>query len=281
MTRPNENKRAYYGAVIVMILFIAGPILWNILISLTPEAELMKPHSNLLPASFDTINYVRLFNSTAREHTIMLNALTNSILAAAATLALALPITIAAGYALARYDFPGKQIVENLIFFTIVIPVSSTIIPIYAVYRELNLLDNLYWTAVIYTSSVIPFAVWITTNYFKQLPKELWQAAALDGFTERQIFMRIILPLSHPAIITTVLIIFLMTWQQFMVPSILLASFDNRVITMSLSSFMTKDTIQYTLIAACGIIAIIPPALLAVWFRKYLISGLTAGSVKF
>lgn len=280
MANSTENNGTYYMAVILTGIFIAGPIIWNLIISMTPESELMNNQSTILPLSWDMGNYQTLLETSSREHTIMFTALTNSILAAGVTLILAVPITVLAGYALAHYEFPGKKFIQNLIFITIIIPASSTIIPIYALYRQFGLLDNLYWTAVIYTSSVIPFAVWITMNYFKQLPKELWQAAALDGFTERQTFTNIILPLSRPAVITIVLIIFLMTWQQFMVPTILLASIDNRVITMSLSSFITKDTVQYSLIAACGVIAIIPPAFLAIWFRKYLISGLTAGTIK-
>lgn len=279
MTDTKTMKLLYYGAVLFILIFILGPILWALIISLTPETDILKAE-RIVPDTLFWDNYKNILNLSARENKAVLNALTNSTLAAAVTLALAMPSTVLAGYALARYDFPGKGLIQKFILITIIIPVSATIIPIYSIFRTYDLLDSLFWTSVIYTSSALPLTIWIAMNYFKQLPQELWQAAAIDGFTERQMFLRILLPLSQPVLLTVGLIIFLMTWKQFMVPSILLSSYDNRVITMAMSEFMTKDSIQNTLIAACGIIAIIPPAISAVIFRKYLISGLTAGTGK-
>ena len=276
----SKNGIGYYFAAFLLIVFSLGPIVWAFIISITPEAELLNASTSLLPSSFTWERYAEIFDPTTSAHQTVLIGLTSSIKIAAITLLIGVPLTTISGYILSIYEFRGKKLFINLLLLTIVIPVFSTIIPIYNIFRNLNMLDSMFWTSVIYVSSVLPLNVWIMMNYFKQLPKELWQAAAIDGFTKTQTFFKVILPVAAPAVLTCALIIFLMAWKQYVIPSILLSSFDNRTITMIMSEFMTRDSIQYGMISAVGIIAIIPPAIVAVLFRKFLISNMAAGAVK-
>lgn len=275
------NRWAYGLAVIFIILFTAGPIFWNFIVSISPEAEISQASSSFFPQSVTWENYGAILDWDRREGMTVLSALTNSLELALWTLLISLPLTTLGGYALARYRFSGRTVLLSCLILTIVIPTVARIIPVYAMFRQYDMLDSYFWTAVLYTTMAIPILTWISMNYFIQLPQELWQAAELDGFTEWGMLTRIILPLSQPILLTNALITFIISWKQFMVPTILLSAYTNRVITMILSDFMTKDTILYAIIAACGMMAIIPPALLAVLFRRYLISGLTAGSTKF
>lgn len=280
MQRTLSTKLAYYGAVLFIILFTVGPIAWNFIVSLSPEAEVLKPTQHLLPSTLTLENYSTILQTNSQASRTVISALENSFFLALWTLVISLPLTTLGGYALGRYRFKGRTVLLNALILTIVIPMVARIIPVYAMFREYNMLDSFFWTAVLYTTMAIPIITWISMNYFSQLPPELWQAAELDGFTEWTIFTHIILPVSQPIILTNALIIFIISWKQFMVPTILLSAYENRAITMIMSDFMTKDTIQYALIAACGMIAIIPPAILAILFRHYLISGLTAGATK-
>ncbi|WP_304206275.1 carbohydrate ABC transporter permease [Peptostreptococcus russellii] len=276
----SKNGLIYYLTVILIIIFSLGPIVWCFILSITPEGDLLKQGTNLIPNTIIWDNYKQIFDLSSQEHQTTFIGLSNSIKIAAITLAIGVPITVITGYALSIYDFRGKNIFVNLLLLTIVIPVFTTIIPVYNIFRNMNLLDSMFWTSVIYVSSALPLNTWIMMNYFKQMPKELWQAAAMDGFNRRQIFFKIILPLSIPTILTTSLIIFLMAWKQYIIPIILLSSYENRTMTMVMSEFMTRDMIKYGMISACGIIAIIPPAIAAMVFRKFLISNLTSGTIK-
>lgn len=276
----SKNGLIYYLTVILIIIFSLGPIVWCFILSITPEGDLLKQGTNLIPNTIIWDNYKQIFDLSSQEHQTTFIGLSNSIKVAAITLAIGVPITVITGYALSIYDFRGKNIFVNLLLLTIVIPVFTTIIPVYNIFRNMNLLDSMFWTSVIYVSSALPLNTWIMMNYFKQMPKELWQAAAMDGFNRRQIFFKIILPLSIPTILTTSLIIFLMAWKQYIIPIILLSSYENRTMTMVMSEFMTRDMIKYGMISACGIIAIIPPAIAAMVFRKFLISNLTSGTIK-
>ena len=151
---------------------------------------------------------------------------------------------------------------------------------IYSFFMEHSMLDSMLWTSVIFISAFIPLNIWIIMNYFRELPEDLWEAAAIEGANERQLFFQIGLPLAKPIVLNSSLVIFLMSWKQYIIPMLLLSSHNNKVLTLIMSEFMTRDAINYSVIAMSGIIVIIPPLLASIIFRKNLVSGLTAGSVK-
>ena len=163
---------------------------------------------------------------------------------------------------------------------TMVIPVMATIIPLFRIFVARQLLDNVFWLSLVYVSSYLPMITWLMSNYFSTIPKELEEAAVIDGCGRLTVFMRIFLPISYPIILSAALIIFLNTWNQFQIPLILASSVETKPVAIVVSEFMTKDSIQYGLTAAAGIITVIPPAITALIFRKFLISGMMRGSVK-
>lgn len=270
----------YWIAVLLIFLFSFGPILWCFIISISPEKELLTTSGGLLPSAFTFTHYIDIFSASTKENQAVMRGLINSLKISGLTIALGLPISFLTAYGLARFTFPLKKLFVTLLLLTVVIPVFTTIIPVYNVFRKWDLLDNQFWNAVIYVSSFLPLNTWIMMNYLKELPKEIWQAAALDGFNERQMMTEIALPLSKPILLTTTLILFLMAWKQYIIPMILLSSYESKPLTMILSEFMTRYAIDYGVIAAIGIVSILPPAIAAILFRKFLVSGLTAGAVK-
>lgn len=275
-----KKEMMYYLGVLLFLIFSLGPILWCFIVSLTPESEMLTETAKLLPEHITWDNYKDLIFSTSQAHQALTNGFFNSLKIAFFVLIIGLPICVLAGYALAHYDFFAKRTVLNFILLTIVIPVFSTIIPIYAMFLNIRLTDHVGATTLVYISSFMPLNIWIFMNYFKALPKELWQAAALDGFTPWGTFIHIILPISAPIVMTCSLILFLMSWKQYTIPVILMASYENKVITMVMSEFMTRDAIKYGMVAASGILSVIVPALVAVVFKKFLVQGLTSGAVK-
>ena len=160
------------------------------------------------------------------------------------------------------------------------IPVMATIIPIYKIFIQFKLLNNMYALSLVYVTSYLPVIVWLMSNYFVTIPKDLDEAAMVDGCNKLSTFIYIILPLSLPLIATSIIIIFLSTWSQFQIPLILASNADTKPIAIVTSEFITKDTVHYGLSAAAGILAIIPPAIITLIFRKYITSGMMKGSVK-
>ena len=181
---------------------------------------------------------------------------------------------------MARLRFKGKTPIRNLLLFTIAIPVFATIIPLYKLFITLKLLDQLLGLVLVYITSFLPLTVWLLIGYFETLPRELEEAAYVDGCSQFQTMIRIILPVSYPIIFAASLIVFLTTWNQFQIPLILAPSHATKPIAVVASEFVTKVTVDYGLMNAGGILALIPPAIIAIIFRKFLITGIVGGATK-
>ena len=273
-------KRAgYFLATILFLIFTVGPFVWTFMISVTPDYAIFAPTSKMLPESITFANYVELFSGSRRGNAFF-KGMYNSMRAVGITLVIGIPIAMMSAYALSRMEFKGRKVIKNLFLITMVIPVMATIIPLYRMFAAGKMLDHIFWLSMVYVSSYLPMASWLISNYFATIPKELEEAAMIDGCGRGAAIFRIILPLSRPIILSVTLIMFLNTWSQFQIPLILASSMETKPMAIVVSEFMTKDSIQYGLIAAAGMTALIPPALTAMLFRKYLISGMMGGSVK-
>ena len=273
-------KRAgYFLATILFLIFTVGPFVWTFMISVTPDYAIFAPTSKMLPESITFANYVELFSGSRRGNAFF-KGMYNSMRAVGITLVIGIPIAMMSAYALSRMEFKGRKVIKNLFLITMVIPVMATIIPLYRMFAAGKMLDHIFWLSMVYVSSYLPMASWLISNYFATIPKELEEAAMIDGCGRGAAFSRIILPLYRPIILSVTLIMFLNTWSQFQIPLILASSMETKPMAIVVSEFMTKDSIQYGLIAAAGMTALIPPALTAMLFRKYLISGMMGGSVK-
>ena len=222
-------------------MFTLGPLIWCFVITITPEYEMLKNTTSFLPSEIYWGNYREIFDATTKSHEVLFGGLMNSLKMALLSIFIGIPTAVLAGYAFYRYKFFAKNFIVKFLMITIVIPVFTTIIPIYATFARFGFLDKLFYVSIIYVSAFIPITTWIIMNYFKTLPKELLEAAEVEGLNERQIFFHVILILSE---------------------------------------FMGRNDISYGLIALCGLVSLVIPAIVAIIFRNKLISGLTQGSVK-
>ena len=247
--------------------------------AITPKAEMFSNVVSLLPSHITWGNFQNLF-SGGRRSVAYFTGLKNSLRAVIVTICIGMPIALVSAYTLSRMEFPGRKIIKNALLITMVIPVMATIIPLYKMFSAGHMLDNTFWLSMVYVSSYLPMATWMIINYFSTIPKELEEAAHIDGCSRGKAFFKIILPLSYPIILSVSLIMFLNTWSQFQIPLILASSMDTKPMAIVVSEFVTKDSVEYGLIATAGIVSLIPPAVTAIIFRKYLISGMVGGSVK-
>ena len=274
------KKVLYVFALLIFLIFYFGPFIWTFIISITPDSLVLEKSLNFLPDNTTLKNYLLLFDISSRQGKLLFSGMRNAIYASFVTIVLCIPMALLSAYALSRFKFFGKDFIKNSLLITMAIPVMATIIPIYKMFMQLKLLNNMYALSLVYVTSYLPVIVWLMSNYFSSIPRDLDEAAMVDGCTKTEALIYVVLPLSYPIIASAVLIIFLSTWSQFQIPLILASNNDTKPIAIITSEFITKDTVHYGLTAAAGILAIIPPALLALVFRKFLVSGIMKGSVK-
>ena len=273
------KKTGYIVSLLVFLFLVLGPFIWTFVISVTPVYAMFAKTTDLLPEVVTFDNYMEIF-SGGRRGGLILTGIVNSLKAVATTLIVGIPVCMLSAYALSRMEFKGRNLIRNLLLITMVIPVMATIIPLFRLFVARELLDNVFWLSLVYVSSYLPLITWLMSNYFATIPKELEEAAWIDGCGRMNTFFRIIVPASYPIILSAALIMFLNTWNQFQIPLILASSLETKPIAIVVSEFMTKDSVQYGLTAAAGIIAVIPPAVTALIFRRFLISGMMGGAVK-
>ncbi len=274
------KKMLYSLALILFLIFFLGPIIWTFIISITPDALVLEKSLDFLPRSFSFNNYKILLNISSRQGNLLFRGMNNAIYASFITIIICIPMGILSALALSRINFIGASFIKNSLLITMAIPVMATIIPIYKLFMQLKLLNNMYMLSLVYVTAYLPIITWLTMNYFMSIPKDLDEAAMVDGCSKFMAFIKVILPLSFPIIASSILIIFLSTWSQFQIPLILASNESTKPIAIITSEFSTKDTIHYGLTAAAGILALIPPMVLAILFRRFLVSGMMKGSVK-
>lgn len=274
-----KSSFLFFITVVFLIVWSIGPILWSAVMSITSQKELYGEES-ILPKAPTLINYQVLMDSSSRYGKTFINGMKNSVSSSLISIIIILPISVLSAYAFSRLKFKGKGSLRLGLLITFVVPVFATIIALYQMFGAWGLLDTQIGLIAIYASSFFPLIVWIMINYFSSLPRELEEAAWIDGCSRFQSFYKIILPLSYPVLFTGALIIFLSTWNQFLIPLIMAPSPATKPLTVVITEFVTKNSQNFGLISAGGLLALIPPALIAIVFRKYIASGLVAGATK-
>lgn len=274
------KRMGYIIALALFLLLTLGPFIWTFVLSVTPEYAMMEKTSGLFPDEVIFDNYQELLTEGTQRGSLLITGIKNALKAVGTALLIGIPIAMMSAYALSRMEFKGRRLIKNLLLITMVIPVMATIIPLFRLFVARQWLDDVFWLSMVYVSSYLPMATWLISNYFSTIPKELEEAALIDGCGRMASFLRIIVPSSYPIILSAALIMFLNTWSQFQIPLILASSLETKPVAIVVSEFMTKDSVQYGLTAAAGIIAVIPPAVTALIFRRFLISGMMRGSVK-
>lgn len=270
----------YSAAVLVFIVFTLGPILWSFIMSITPQKELVEDTTRLLPV-YPTLDYYKeLLSFGNQQGRLIVGGIFNSLKAVFFSIVLGIPLSVLCAYPMSRLKFKGSVAIRNTLLFTMAIPVFATIIPLYRMYADMGLLDNMMALVLVYITSFLPLSVWLLMSYFDTLPRELEEAAYVDGCSRVKAMLLVILPVSWPVIFADILIICLTIWNQFQIPLILAPSRATKPIAVVVSEFVTKGGVEYGLMSAGGILAIIPPAVIAVIFRRFLINGMMGGATK-
>ena len=207
--------------------------------------------------------------------------LLNSMIVSALTTVLGVFLACTAAYAFSRFRFPGRNAGMLTFLVSQMFPGTLMLIPLFIIIvKWLNLGNNFWGLVMVYATTAIPFCVWMLKGYFDTIPIDIEESAVIDGATRRTIFLRIILPLAKPAIAITALFSFMTAWNEFILASVFMEAESNYTAPVGLRFFVGGFTSQWGFFAAGSIIVSAPVVLLFLYLQKYLISGLTAGSVK-
>jgi len=204
----------------------------------------------------------------------------NSFIISIAVVILNLLVGVPAAYAMAKIRFWGRQASIYTILTTRVIPDIALVVPFFLVIKNLGLLDSLSSLIITYLAVTIPFTVFILVGYFESLPDELDKAARVDGCSRFQALTKVFLPLSVPSLVAVILFTFLTSWNEFLLALMFTQTISSQTLPIIVAGFTSDFTISFSFINAAGVIAIIPPVILAIFFERYIVSGLTAGAVK-
>ncbi|MGE5186215.1 MAG: sugar ABC transporter permease [Acidobacteriota bacterium] len=204
----------------------------------------------------------------------------NSVVVALATTVVGVLLSCTAAYALSRFRFPGRKAGLSMFLVVQMFPATLLLIPLYVVLDKLGMLNSLVGLVLVYATTAIPFCVWTLKGYFDTLPRELEEAARIDGATPWMIFRRIILPLARPGIAVTALFSFMTAWNEFIMAATFMTDESRFTLPMEIQSTVTEHTADYGLFAAGAIVVSIPVMIAFYVLQKYLVGGLTAGAVK-
>jgi ABC-type glycerol-3-phosphate transport system permease component len=262
-----------YVLVIALALLILTPFLWMLLGSFKPTVALRADQARALVSSEFTLdNYSRLF----REYAYF----ANSTLVSVITAVVATCFSASAGYALARFRFPGRGIFGFAVLLTQMLPMVAVLIPLFIWFRQLYLVDT-YWSMFIaYNAFAIPFGTWMLRGIFASLPESLEESARIDGAGELAIFFRIVLPVSRSGIFATAVFAFILAWQEFLFAVTFLNTDGKFTLTVGIAGMFGKEVIDWGLLNAAVVVTAVPVAIMFAFLQRYLVQGLTAGAVK-
>jgi multiple sugar transport system permease protein len=277
--RTSTQRRALKGlgngALVLMLLWTAIPFYWMIATSLKHDKEIYGYEATLLPQQPTMANYATVFRETP-----YLLYLRNSVVVAVGSTILSMVIAVLGSYAIARLDFPGRALLARGLVFTYLVPTSLLFIPMFAMMSALRLTDSLYGLAIAYLGFDVPFCTWLLMGYFKSVPVELEEAARVDGCNRVGALVRIVLPMSLPALVVVTFFSFTHAWNEFLYAHVFTSTTSARTVTTGLVNFMSQDVFFWGPLMASTVMSALPPVLMFLVFQRWVVKGLTLGGVK-
>ena len=234
-----------------------------------------------LPSQITTEHFTDLMTARgAHGELLFLRHTLNSVIVALGTTVVGVTLSCTAAYALSRFRFPGRKTGLTMFLVVQMFPATLLLLPLYVILNKLGLLNSLVGLILVYSTTAIPFCVWTLKGYFDSLPRELEEAARIDGASPWMIFRRIILPLSRPAISVTALFSFMTAWNEFIMASTFMTNQSRYTLPVLIQSSVTEFSADWGLFAAGAVVTSIPVMIAFYVLQRYLVGGLTAGAVK-
>lgn len=276
------QRSLLYLIVLIIVIWTVAPYVWLIISSLSFRIDLLTVPLRWIPTRLTVENYHGLFfdrGSTTANVSLFLLSLRNSTIIAITATLISMLLGVLSAYALARLKFPGSNFYMILMMGGHMLPPIAIVVPLYVILRRFDLLDTHLGLILVYQSFILPLVVWLMRGYFATIPSELEDAARIDGCTRLGALFRVILPLSRPGLVSVAVFAFIAAWNEYLY-AFIYSNIDAKTLPVLIGEFSTKLGLQYLRIAAAGVLASLPPVVLAFIFQRFIIRGLTAGAVK-
>lgn len=275
-----STRRVYFWIFhyVLIALYLAMalfPLFWIFKVSITPKDLLYSEGVRLWPSRFNFDNYVGVL-----QHTDFPTFFLNSLIISVSTAIFTTLISAGAGYSFSRFVYRGKFWLVGLMLVTQMFPLVMIIAPIFKLFQPLGLNNSLIGLIIIYTTYNVPFAAFLMQSFFDAIPKDLEEAAMIDGATRFQAVRQVILPLTLPGIAATLGFVFTAAWSELLFAMMLNSNDHKKTFPVGLLDFVSKFAVDFGQMMAAGVLALIPVCIFFFLIQRYLVQGLTAGAVK-
>ena len=281
--RPGRGRRRaksvfIYAMAGLLVLSILAPLFWLVISSLASVKDLVAVPLSWIPRSLGLERYRDIFFGPVGLS--FRSALRNSVVVAGLATGVSLVAALVAAYSLSRFPGRGRSSVLYLMLATYMMPPVAILLSLYISLRQLHLVNTVWGLSIVYCSFLVPFLTWILKGFVDTVPRELEEAAMIDGAGRFTTLLRIVVPVAVPGIIAAVLLGILMSWDEFFYALIFTSTDQATTIPVAIAQFTKRHEVDYGMMSAGGVVAALPPVILALVLQRYLIKGLTSGSVK-
>jgi len=286
--RPTARRRIHWRDIganwlaITVIAILALPAIWIILTAFRPNLEVNASPPIWIPQALTLDAFESLFglNPETASGVPVMSYLSNALTVALLATALSVPIGTAAGYAFSRFDFVGSRVLLLLLLLTRAVPGVALSLPLFLLMRNIGLIDTVHGLAFVYMALNIPFTAWLMDGFFRRIPRELDDAAYVDGASHWQTFWKIDLPLALPGLGAASVFAFLAAWNEYQIASVITKTPAAKTFPVGLSDFTTQFTVDWRGMAAMSVLMMIPAIIFVLAMQRSLTKGLTFGAVK-
>ncbi|TDD71241.1 carbohydrate ABC transporter permease [Jiangella aurantiaca] len=261
-------------ALALIVLFACGPIVWMVLSSFRPPAELFQKPPQVMPRGWTGRWYEEVFAGSD-----VLRWFANSFTVSVATTLIAVTIGTLAAYALTRFDFPGRRTLLGSLVVAYLFPAILLLVPVYLMLSVLGLVGNLSGLVVAHLATTLPLAIWLMKSFVESVPRELEEAALVDGCSQLRAFALITVPLLRTGLATTALFVFILSWDEYLFASVLTQG-DTMTVPVAIAGYVTSFDIRWGAIMALGTLVTLPIVVIFSLLQRLFEKGITSGSVK-
>jgi multiple sugar transport system permease protein len=271
-----------YAAMLIALLVVLAPFAWLLISSVAAPVDLIRRPLQWIPSHIDFDRFAQLTFGSSPDDTAQgfRSAIVNSTVIASVVTVVSLIAGTLAAYAFARLHFPGRGWLILAFLATYMLPPIALILPLYQIMNLLHLRDTQLALIIVYSSFVTPFVIWIMRGYIATISSDLDDAARIDGCSRLGALWRVIVPVALPGLLSTALLAFLMAWDEFLYALILTQTNAAKTLPVAINDFIGRFGVDFGLLATGGVIAAVPPVLIAFVFQRYIVAGLTTGGVK-
>ena len=261
--------------VLFVVIMVGFPLLWMIISSFKPGTELFNVPPRIFPKFFSLEWYKQAFSNENVIHYFF-----NSLKIAGIVMIVDMVIGTLTAYSVTRFSYKGSRLLRMSILAAYCIPPIMLMIPLYKIMATLHLTGSHAGVIIGHLTITLPFSVWLLISFFRKLPREIDEAAMIDGASEWQVFLRIDFPLCISGVLSTGIMAFIMSWNEFLLSSVLINKEAMKTLTVGISNYISSTHIDWGIIMALGTITTIPVVILFGAVQKYFVEGMTAGAVK-